>query len=42
MSDGKIRELEIRGTNPQYSLGHLFFATFESEVFAVPFDARTG
>ena len=41
MSDGEVRELGIRGTNPHYSpSGHLLFVTFEGELFSVPFDAR--
>ena len=41
MSDGEVRELGVRGTNPQYSSsGHLLFATFEGDLFSVPFDAR--
>jgi hypothetical protein len=42
LADGRITELGIRGTNPHYSpTGHLFYVSFDGELFAVPFDARS-
>ena len=41
VSDGEVRELGIRGTNPHYAPpGHLLFVTLEGALFSVPFDAR--
>ncbi len=40
--DGKVTDLGIRGTNPQYSgSGHIVYATTDAWLFAVPFSARS-
>jgi serine/threonine-protein kinase len=42
LSDGKLTELGIAGSNPRFSLGHILFVKQDGGLYAVPFDAKGG
>jgi serine/threonine-protein kinase len=42
LDDGKVRDLGVRGISPHYASGHLVYVRQDGQLFARPFDARSG